>query len=332
MNEETKSHLFKICKSYEDVLIIDVMNYLHRFMWVHKDLQSTVDGEVVSTGHIYGFTRFLTFLRNRFPNCSLILALDGLDESRRELNPLYKAQRAHTYRVDKEMDEIVYLCGLVGGVYVGYQSDMEADDVIHSVSKKINELCLKNNIQKNIFILSNDKDMFQCVTDTSPSSIKIIRKFGSGSRWFADSEVIGVAEVREKFSGVSPANLAKFRAIVGDASDNLKGYYRFRKSNASVLAENCAVGEAGLEFQGVDPIPAKWQEWQKIINEQYHIFWSNYHVMKLKEFDFDLESVGGSDVGSAVSLVSKYQLSEFKTWLCTKSPHKQEIAKIFFDY
>ena len=139
MTEETKKALYDICNKYDDLLIIDVMNYLHRYMWVHQSLTIAVGDEIFNTGHLYGFTRLMTYLKDKFHNCAIVLALDGIDRKRREINSGYKATRDHSYRVDSEMNELLYMCGLVDGVYSVLHEDYEADDVMNVVSKKVRE-------------------------------------------------------------------------------------------------------------------------------------------------------------------------------------------------
>ena len=80
--------------------------------------------------------------------------------------------------------------------------------------------------------------MYQLVREGGDVNVRIIRKFGQGRKWMEDADLVDTSKVRETFNGVYPENLVKFRAISGDSSDRLKGYYRFRKSNAAIIAEN----------------------------------------------------------------------------------------------
>ena len=331
LNEKTKQSLYNICANSKDVLLIDVMNYLHRFMWVHKTMQVSVGDDVVCTGHLFGFTRFLTCLKTRFPQCSIVLALDGKPEDRMAINPNYKAQRAHTYEVDAEMQELLCMCSVLDGVYVCLDDTKEADDVIYSVSKKVNALCLRNNIAKNIYVLSNDKDMFQCVTKTEPSSVKIIRKFGTGKDWFRGADLVDYNIARNVFEGVAPDNLAKYRAIIGDTSDNLKGYSRFRKSNAVILAENFDVTDDGLVLKKGATFNSKWNSFLNVIYDDFSIFKNNYDIMKLRDFDFELSYLHDDvlDLEKAVDSIVKYRLFTYKANVCCMSPYKNELTRLF---
>lgn len=337
MLEETKKSLYDICVNYNDVMIIDVMNYLHRYMWVHKDLTVTIGDDEVCTGHLFGFTKLMTSLKDKSPNCAIILALDGIDQKRRSINVSYKAQRDHTYKVDAEIAELLKMCSLVDGVFCVYHEDYEADDVLYVVSKRIRELCVKNNIKKSVYILSNDKDMFQCVTDDEPCTIHVVKKLGYGhGDWKQNAEIVKVEDVREKFNGVGPADLVKFRAIVGDSSDNLRGYYRFRKANAAIIAENYDYDEVeGILTlkEGAKPC-LSWKKFLPTVLGDMKTFQDNYAIMKLKDFDFEIADLGSKDaicpITEIVSIIKKYELVQYLNTvsLGRYSKYRHEIQEV----
>jgi 5'-3' exonuclease len=299
-------------------MVIDVMNYLHRYMWVHQDMAVMIDGDMVQTGHLYGFTKLMTYLKDKFPNCAIILALDGIDKSRRSVNVEYKAQREHTYKVDAEMAELLKMCSLVQGVYACYDENYEADDVINVVSNKVRELCLKNSIRKTVYILSNDKDMYQLVVDDEVCPIRIIKKFNQDGNEIVDEE-----QVREKFNGVSPKDLVKFRAITGDSSDNLKGYFRFRKANAAIIAENYDYDESEgiLKLKEGSRPGLSWKKFLPTVMDNMQVFRDNYAIMKLKNFDFEIADLGDREampsIDDIVDIIQKYQLNQYMNSLCS---------------
>lgn len=331
MTDKTKQNLFDICMKHDDVMIVDVLNYLHRYLWVNQDMSVVIDGEPVYTGHLYGFTRLMIYLKDKYPNCAIILALDGIDKSRRQVNSEYKAQRDHTYRVDAEMDELLKMCALVDGVYSCLDDNYEADDVINVVSTKVRELCLKNSIKKNIYILSTDKDMYQLVVDDDICPIHIIKKFGYGGN---PDDVVDESVVRAKFDNVSPRDLVKYRAIVGDASDNLRGYYRFRRSNAAIIAQNFDYDtDKQLLYlkEGVKPC-LSWKKFLPTVVDNMQVFRDNYFIMKLKDFDFEIENLKSlieeSSVNDVVGIIKKYRLNRYMNSLCAGkySSYREDIV------
>ena len=62
--DDSKKNYYNILANREEVLLVDVMNHLHRFLWVNKDLSVIIDDKEVLTGHIYGFLRYITFFRS----------------------------------------------------------------------------------------------------------------------------------------------------------------------------------------------------------------------------------------------------------------------------
>ena len=152
MNDTTKRVLFDICKNKQDLLLVDVMNHIHRFLWVNQDLSITLpNGDIQQTGHIYGFTNYLLLLKDRFPNCAIVLCLDGHDEERKRVNPEYKAGRTHHESLYQIIPDILDICSLVEGVYTCYDALHEADDAIGVVCNTVKKLCANNGIKKNIY-------------------------------------------------------------------------------------------------------------------------------------------------------------------------------------
>ena len=289
--DNNKLNYYEILAKHEDVLLVDVMNHLHRFLWVNKDLSVIIDDEEIMTGHIYGFLRYLLSLKERFPKGSIVLVLDGKDEERIKLNPEYKSGRDRTVNLYKDIPDILEFSSLLDGVYYSYNENFEADDTICSLSHIMTRLCLSNNIKKDIYILSNDKDMYQLVSESDNVNTKIIRKFGIGSKWMEDADLVNIEKVKATFNGVSPENLVKFRAITGDSSDRLKGYYRFRKSNAAIIAENFDYSpEYGIfTLKEGKVYDSKWESFLTTIWKDMNVFDTNYKIMKMKDYDAKIE-------------------------------------------
>lgn len=323
MNDVTKKNILDIVYKYEDVIIIDVLNHLHRFMWVYNELQVNVDGMNILTGHLYGFMNLIGFLKNKFPKCSIILALDGYDEERREINSSYKGNRESSeVNMSVGVQEVELLCSVFDGVYKVFDKKYEADDAMFSVSKKLESLCIKNGVKKNIYLLTNDKDLLQC----AGGYITVIRKFGKGSGWFDDADKVNSYEdIQRFFPGVSAKNIAIYRAIIGDASDNLKGYYRFMKKNAAYISENVDVCDICLlEKESFDE---KYKKFLNIINQDYKIFKNNYDIMSLKDFDFEILGVGGS-LYKALEMAVNYKMKSFISNALTLSPYREDVRDI----
>jgi hypothetical protein len=307
LNEITKNIIFKISSSNTSVVILDMSFHLHRYAYAHKNLSINKDGVNIPTGHIYGFTKLITTLKKRFANTAIIIAVDGYDQDRKNLDGNYKAGReTKEFNIHAYTTQILEMCSLIPDVYVTYNSKYEADDSIYIVSRSLDTLFKKNWIEKDIYIYSSDKDLYQAVND----KIKVVKKFGTGKYWLSKAEIVNIEVVKEEFNGVSPDNLAVFRSIVGDTSDNLKGYFRFPKKVAGIIAENCSVEEYGL-FIGDDSVLAtdNVRKYLDIINTDYGVFKKNLAIMKLKEFNFELSVY---DTSNAFKYIEYYQLNAYK--------------------
>lgn len=339
MDRETKENLMNICLNSETVLLVDTMNWLHRFSWVHTDLGvQDSSGKRLPTGHFYGFLQFITNLQGNFKRISkgtsIILALDERDEERRKLNQCYKAGRGEHNFMYQSVPALLDFLSLLPDMYVADKTGYEADDEIHELSYQFQKLCKHNNLKKKVYILSNDKDMYQLVRDDETVPVKVIRKFGSGSGWLKEAELVNESKVRDTFSEVDPVDLVKYRAIVGDSSDNLKGYYRFRKKDASLLARCMNYDEDTKMFSlrddadfpdsvksliKKDGITAVRKQVGKVFSKIYenqNIFDVNYSVMKMKHLDLTLRKIKSEKSQSEIlQELKRLRMLQYLTYL-----------------
>ena len=333
MNQETKQALYDICSKYNDLFIVDTFNYIFKYYFANKDLSVTKDGNVIPTGHFFGITRQMMFLKEKFPNCAVVFAVDGHDQSRRDINENYKAERVHEIEPGRYVQELLKLCSIIDGVYSCYDAHYEADDAIGSIATTVKTLCERNSIEKRVYILSSDRDMYQLITDDGHCKIRSIKKFGYGNDWLKGTEFIDVAKVREAFNDVEPKDLLKFRAITGDSSDNLKGYFRYRKANASIIANNFDYipEEHTLRLKEGVPMRETWKKPLNTILEDFNVFESNYAIMKLKMFDFELVSnykgLSESAVTDVINDIEIYEMNMYLNSVANYSPYKDIIDK-----
>ena len=340
MNDLTKKSLYDICVNHKDVLLVDLMNNLHRFNWAYRDLYVVIDNEVVPTGYLYGFLNFLISLKSKFPHCAIVLALDGRDEERVKINPEYKANRVHEVNLYESVQEIVCFCSMIKDVFTVYSPKYEADDAIYSVALTLHDLCKKKEIRKSIYILSNDKDFFQVIRDDEYAPIQEIRKFGSGKSWREKSDIVTEAVVRETFNGVGPHDIVKFRSIVGDSSDNLKGYFRFLKANAAIIALNFDYDEDTQELKLKDGVSAdsKWDKFLKVVQGDMSVFVKNYAIMHMKQFDFEIEPASYTLSEEYVRpIVLRAMLYELKSYLreiskAANCRHSRQVLQLLEEF
>ena len=199
----------------------------------------------------------------------------------------------------------------------------------------VSSLCDKNKVNKSVYILSNDKDMFQLVRDNGYATVNIIRKLDGTSNWKHVSDIVDEGVVRDTFNGVSPKDLVKYRSIVGDNSDNLRGYYRFLKSKASEIANNFDYDIKNnklVQKNGSLINEDITDKYLPIIMNDFHIFESNYEIMKMKSFDFEISPISANhskeDISDIVSLINLYRMDWFLGYCMRRSLYGSYVREL----
>ena len=202
------------------ILIVDGLNNYIR-IWV---TMPTVNEDGIHIGGITGFLQTLGVSIRQLKPTRLIVVFDGKDSSkkRKALYPGYKANRGkgvrlnrtHDWNSDAEEEEqmiqqllrvIQYLSQLPCTVMM--LNNVEADDTIGYLAT---EMCDKNPDVEEAFIMSTDKDFYQLVSD----KIKVWNPI--------KKQIIDKEKVIETYN-IHPHNFLLFKAMNGDASDNLPG-------------------------------------------------------------------------------------------------------------
>ncbi len=306
LNEKTKRLIYEIAKEYKDIVVVDVSNHLYKYYYTHSRLSISNEGVTIPTGHIYGFLRLICTLRSSYDNPAIILCVDGYDKERKQVDSSYKANRdKKSFNLHADTGKVLEMLSLFkGGIYISHHPDYEADDTMYSVCTSLDRLLKKNNLSREIYICSNDRDMCQCVND----NIKIVKGFGKKGKIKEDADMIDYDGVMEEFNGVIPENFAKYRALIGDSSDNIKGYPRILKKVASKFANYGEFGEDGMVYER-DDLSLTESGWIQKVNQDYHIFKSNLQLTQLKDYPFTLERPTSD---RAWELVDFYKMNSFK--------------------
>lgn len=197
------------------LVIIDAANCFYRAFFAIPLLRNR-DG--FPTNALLGFTNMLRkVIREEQPE-GIVVALDPPGGSfRKSIYPQYKANRdaqpedlSLQFPVLRELVDALRISKLeVPG--------FEADDIVATLVKKAPQ-------NSNVVIVSTDRDLMQLVS----SEVNLLDTI-KNKRW-------GPAEVEERF-GVTPEELLDFRALVGDASDNIPGVKGIGEKGAAKLIE-----------------------------------------------------------------------------------------------
>lgn len=181
--------------------VIDISNFIHRAFHVHGDL---VTSKGFPAGAVYGtLTMLCKFISEHQPTYMAIAydAQDG-ESVRRDMYPLYKANRQHVNAVSAQelvIRKIISILGIYGIAASGY----EADDLIATITDKF-----KNELD--VVIVTGDKDMLQLIDEN-------VCVFDSMKNITYDEKT-----ALDKF-GVKPNQISDYLALVGDKVDNIPG-------------------------------------------------------------------------------------------------------------
>ncbi|MCR5760354.1 MAG: DNA polymerase I [Bacteroidales bacterium] len=168
-----------------------------------------INSKGVDTSILFGFTKYLLELLEREKPTHVAVSFDPPGGTfRNKLYPAYKGTRPPTPQlVIDALDPLVHIVGALG-IPVLMIPGFEADDVIGSMAKRsVSE-------GFDVFMVTPDKDYAQLVED------HIFQyKPGKGG----DNEVLGPAQICEKYGISRPSQVIDLLTICGDAADNVPG-------------------------------------------------------------------------------------------------------------
>ena len=206
----------------ETAIIFDANNLMHRAY--HRFNQFT-DAMGNPTSVIYGVPFVVESQIRKFQPDLVIAVFDGCRSKHRlKICPEYKGKRNDKIDFDREdfarQKEVSMQMLFDLGVSVVYNEDQEADDMIYMVVK----LLQKQNVGT-IIIISSDKDFNQLATT------KDVVIFNPHNQ-----EKITVNTCKH-FKGYEPHQTVDYLTLIGDDSDNIKGYLGIGEKRATQFLE-----------------------------------------------------------------------------------------------
>jgi DNA polymerase-1 len=212
----------------KQLIVIDGNALLHRAFHAYPFL-STTTGEQVNA--VYGFTIMLMQVLEKFKPPYIAVTFDKKGPTfRHQEFTQYKAQRkpmdeglssqiARTY-------ELVHAFNIPIFAVDGY----EADDLIGTLSELAtdNKLRTGSDLIDEVLIVTGDRDLLQLLSDR-------VKAFMPG-KTFSEGSVVDVASFEAKW-GFKPIQLIDFKALRGDASDNIPGVHGIGDVGATKLIQ-----------------------------------------------------------------------------------------------
>ena len=169
-----------------------------------------INSKGMDTSILFGFTKYLLELLERRRPTHLAVAFDPPGGTfRNEMFPEYKGTRPPTPQ--PIIDALEPLTELLQAfrVPVLMERGFEADDVIGSMARRAEAAGFT------VYMVTPDKDYGQLIT---PNVLQYKPGKGGG-----DDEVIGPAELSEKWGIASPAQMIDMLTLCGDTADNVPG-------------------------------------------------------------------------------------------------------------
>ena len=225
----------------EKLVLIDGHSLAYRAFHALPEDMKTSQGEL--TNAVYGFTSMLlNVLRDEKPTHIAVTFDKGLT-FRHEMYAEYKAHRAKMPdEMRVQMDRVRQVVETMG-IPIFEQEGYEADDLLGTLSRQAGEQGVDT------LIVTGDTDILQL----ADKHTRVLT-----SRWrFSDTVIYDVEGVRQKY-GLAPSQLADFKGIVGDKSDNIPGVRGVGEKTATQLLQQYNTLE-GI-YEHLEKVPSRFRD------------------------------------------------------------------------
>ncbi|MQF65175.1 DNA polymerase I [SAR202 cluster bacterium AC-409-J13_OGT_754m] len=223
------------------LMIVDGYAMIHRaFHAIGARLNlTTTTGE--HTTAVFGFSNTFLKIIEEFNPSHCIMTYDTSSPTfRHERFPAYKAHRSATPPELKPQFERIRQLMSVFNVPLVEMPGYEADDIIGTLTRQSEDQGIKS------VILTGDTDTLQLVSDYT----RVLLFYGQGERKIYDS-----SDVMKRFGGLGPDQQIDFKALKGDASDNIPGVPGVGEKTAIKLLLNYKNLESiYAHIEQIDPI------------------------------------------------------------------------------
>ena len=286
------------------LIIVDSNALLHRSFHALPPLMTKTGQE---TGAVYGFLLTLFKAINDLKADYIVACFDTKAPTfRKEMFADYKAQRPVTpsgivsqIPVTKEVLEAFK-------IPVFAKEGFEADDLIATI-------CAKNpDIE--IFIVSGDMDNTQLVNE----KIKVYT-LGKGIK---DAVIYDINKVIERF-GVKPEQMVDYKALTGDASDNIPGVEGIGKKTAAEIIQQYGNIKNLYDELATDTAVLK-PKVKEALKKNKEVAFMSYDLAKMKnDVNLDFSAQGGPASG--------WKIEDCKFGIYDKNKIEEVFKKLEFN-
>ena len=202
-------------------VLIDGNAIIHRAYHAIPPL-NTKEGQVVNA--VYGFGSILIRVLKELSPTHMVVTFDLPGGTFRD--EIYEDYKANRKKADDDLyDQIPLIHDLVEAfnIPIVEVEGFEADDCIGTLAAKVE----KGSSDTRVIIVTGDKDTFQLIDDNV--TVHTMRK-GISDIVHYDRDA-----VMDRYGGLTPEQIIDLKAIMGDASDNIKGVKGIGEKGAIVL-------------------------------------------------------------------------------------------------
>ncbi len=226
------------------------------------------------TGAVFGLLRFLISLQKGYEPDYLVCALDSKEPTfRHEFFEDYKANRPDMPDDLRSQISLIKEIFELLDVPVLLEPGLESDDLVAGLVEKWKHLK-----DREIIIVSNDKDLFQLVSD----KVSVLKQ----SRGLTDVKLLNESGVEDEL-GVSPERVSDFLALTGDSADNVPGVAGIGDAYAAKLLDK--YGDVETILANTESIEGHLGEKIRANKQQLE---ESFELVQLRsdcEIDFELE-------------------------------------------
>jgi DNA polymerase I len=211
------------------LVVVDANSLIYRAFYALPSL-TTADG--VPTNAVYGYATMLFKLIQEEQPDVIVVAQEGGRTFRHGAYEGYKAQRPRTPDDLAAQDPLARELTEAFRIPIIQQPGYEADDVVGTLA------CAGRRSGFDVLIVTGDLDALQLV---DPNVRVMVNRRG-----ITDTVVYDEAAVRERF-GLEPSQLPDYKALRGDASDNIPGVAGIGEKTATRILQQFGSLETLLE-------------------------------------------------------------------------------------
>lgn len=284
----------------ETVILVDLSWALYSSYYAFRNLSNS-QGE--PTGQYFGIANKLIRITDSYPNALVLLVDDGCPVERKELNESYKGNREHSVYFKDKKHIIDCLIQYLPNVYRVYNSVVEADDLLFSISR------IKD-FNNKFIIYTTDKDLYQSIDDTTKVTSEL-KKTG-----FILKDQYHETYIKS-FQDLAPYQLPFYRAVLGDPSDNLKIIRpRFPSKVAYYFAKNYITKDGHVTKPSTKPDDLTDKQYENLLEIYASTeFINNLKLMKLNYIDEIPVMPKVKQSTDVQEILNHFELNQFKNWL-----------------